>query len=179
MGHNPTKNPFRRARLGLDVGTQAAVDEYKARSVWSVWWQLDEAVRRRYFTRDERTFITRYGARLDEIACHVAVPRNDAERHFLQVCMGECEPQTDRAGLWLHVHLVCRYERAMSRAGRADLAEHRAIALQAENRALQAKSDHLEAYVLRLASELSAATGERNPGMCNVVYASMRVVRKK
>ena len=43
MGHNPTKNPFRRARLGLDVDTQAAVDEYKTRSVWSAWWQLDEA----------------------------------------------------------------------------------------------------------------------------------------
>ena len=68
MGHNPTKNPFRRARLGLDVGAQQAVGEYKARSVWGAWWQLDEKVRRRYFTKDQRDFITRYGARLDEIA---------------------------------------------------------------------------------------------------------------
>ena len=101
MSNNPTRNPFRRARLGLD--DQQAVDEYKARSVWSAWWALDETLRRRYFTRDERAFITRYGARLDELASYRDGPRNEKEEHFLRVCGGEEEPESPRERLWLLV----------------------------------------------------------------------------
>ena len=64
MGHDTNKN-FRSASLGLDAVNQHAVDEYKARSVWSAWWQLGVKVRRRFFTKDKRNFVTRYGARLD------------------------------------------------------------------------------------------------------------------
>jgi hypothetical protein len=51
MGHNESRNTFKRTRLGLDLTAQQAVDEYKARSVWAAWWSLDEKVRRRHFTR--------------------------------------------------------------------------------------------------------------------------------
>ena len=169
VGNNPTRNPFRRARLGLD--DQQAVDEYKARSVWPAWWALDEALRRRYFTRDERAFITRYGGRLDELASYRDGPRNEKEEHFLRVCGGEAEPDSPRERLWLLVQLVCRFQRAVDRAARADLAEHDAFALRAENAALKAKIDHLERYALRLQRERGAAAAE-NPSVCNVVWAT-------
>lgn len=172
MGHNPTKNPFRRARLGLDVGAQEAVDEYKARSVWSAWWQLDEKIRKRYFTRPERDFVMRWGAHMDELACLRTNPETDGEHRFVQVCMGHVEPQTRRERLWLFVRMVCRFERAVTRAARADLAEHDAAVLRAENRALKAKADHLERYLVVLASELRVATGEDHPGICNVQWAT-------
>ena len=170
MGMNPSRNAFKRARLGLDA--QQAVDEYKARSVWGAWWKLDEKVRRRYFTQDERDFITRYGARLDEIACFRTNPSNDDEAHFLRVCVGEDEPRTPRERLWLVVHLVCRYERSANRAARADLAEHDASALRAENRAVKAKTDHLERHLATLAKDLRVATGDEPPSIHNVRWAS-------
>ncbi len=170
MGHNPSRNPFSRARLGLD--DQQAVDAYKAASVWGAWWQLDEAIRRRYFTRRERDFVTRWGAHMDELACLRTNPATDAEHHFVQVCLGHEEPKTIRERLWLFVQLVCRYDRSLTRAARADLAEHDAAALRAENRALKAKSDHLERYVVQLGRELRAATGEANPRICNVQWVS-------
>lgn len=167
MGRNPTRNPFRRTRLGLEAGTQHAVDEYKARSVCSACWQLDENVRKRYFTKDERGFITRYGARLDELACFRTNPSNEREAHFLRVCVGQEDPRTDRERLWLIVHLVCRYERAVERAARTDLAELDAIALRAENRALKAKSDHLERYIVTLTREASATQVGADPHISN------------
>jgi hypothetical protein len=60
----------------------------------------------------------------------------------------------------------------VTRAARADLAEHDAAALRAENLSLRAKCDHLERYVVELGSELRVATGEANPGICNVQWAS-------
>ena len=47
---------------------------------------------------EERKFIRRYGARLDELACMRSLPSNDDEQHFLWVCMGQTEPRsrTDR-----------------------------------------------------------------------------------
>ena len=35
MGHNESRNPFKRARLGLDRAAQAAVDADQARSGWA------------------------------------------------------------------------------------------------------------------------------------------------
>lgn len=93
-----------------------AVDAYKSRSVWASWWKLDDAIRRRYFTREERTFITRYGARLDELACFRVEPKTDRERQFLRVCSGDEEPSTPNHRTWLLVQLVCRYHRAVARA---------------------------------------------------------------
>ncbi len=144
MGHNPTKNPFRAARLGLDV--QGAVDEYKARSVWGMWWKLDERVRRRYFTKDECDFVTRYGARLDEIAWHCVEPRTAAEKHFLSVCVGTEKLRSDRERLRLRVQKVCRCERSTGRAAQADLAEHDSAASRAESRALKVKTAHGKLY---------------------------------
>ena len=66
---------------------------------------------------------------------------------------------------------MCRFQRAVDRAARADLAEHDAFALRAENQALKAKIDHLERYALRLQRERGAAAAE-NPSVCNVVWAT-------
>jgi len=167
MGHNPTKNPFRRARLGLDVDTQAAVDEYKARSIWGAWWRLDETIRRRYFTRPERDFVARWGAHMDELACQRTNPVDDREQHFVRVCLGHEQPQTRRERLWVFVQMVCRYKRAVTRAARADLAEHDAAALRAENFALKAKCDHLEVYAHQIAEEFRAAAAAF-PEICNL-----------
>ncbi len=173
MGHNPRH----RSTAHLSTDAQAVVDEYKARSAWGAWWSLSEPVRRRYFTHDERLFVTRYGARLDELACMRVVPRNDAERHFVQVCIGELEPSGDRERLWLRVQLVCRYERSVTRAAEADLARHDAAALRAENRALKAQVDHLEGYVHQLFNELRHYTGTPSFPTCNVVHASLQFRR--
>lgn len=169
---NPSRNPFKRARLGLDA--QQAVDEYKARSVWAAWWALDESVRRRYFSKDERAFITRYGSRLDELATHREVPTNEKEQHFVRVCMGDAEPSTPRERMWLLVQIVCRFEAAATRSARADLAEHDAFALRAENTKLKARTDHFEAYIAQLGRELAAATEPKSASICNVVHATMR-----
>ena len=172
MGHNPSRYKLK----ALSVDAQHAVDEYKARSVWSTWWALDEKLRRRYFTSDERAFVTRYGARLDEIACHRDDPRTEKEQHFLRVCVGDEEPTSPRERLWLLVQLVCRFQRAVDRAARADLAEHDAFALRAENDALKAKIDHLERYVVSLSSTLRAqADGVPKTGLDNVRWASLVV----
>ena len=169
MGHNPSRYTLKR----LAADAQHAVDEYKSRSVWSAWWSLDEKLRRRYFTRDERAFITRYGARLDELACFRSNPGNDKEAHFLAVCSGE-EPTSPRERLWLLVQLVCRYQRVVDRAARADLAEHDAYALRAENRALKAKNDHLERYAYGLAKRVARMDEERPPPICNVLWMTPR-----
>ena len=174
MGQNPTKNPFRRARLGLD--SQQAVDEYKARSVWRAWWELDEKVRRRYFTKDERAFITRYGSRLDALASYREPPSNEKEAHFVSVCMGDAEPNTPRERMWLIVQLVCRFDAVATRSARADLAEHDAFALGAENTKLKAKNDHLEAFIVTLQSgdyQFDDRPANVRP-ICNVVQATMR-----
>ena len=174
MGSNPSRNPFKRARLGLDA--QQAVDEYKARSVWRAWWELEESVRRRYFTHEDRAFITRYGSRLDELATFRGSPQNEKEQHFVQVCMGDAEPSTARERMWLIVQLVCRFEVAATRSARADLADHDAFALRAENRKLKAKNDHLESFVVALQRGEyqihDQPTDERS--ICNVVQATMR-----
>ncbi len=169
MGHNPSRYTLKR----LSADTQHAVDEYKSRSVWATWWSLDEKLRRRYFTRDERAFITRYEARLDELACHRTDPGNDKEAHFLAVCSGE-EPTSPRERLWLLVQLVCRYQRAVDRAARADLAEQDAFALRAENRALKAKNDHLERYAHGLAKRVARMEEQHPPPVCNVVWMTPR-----
>lgn len=170
MGHNPSRYKLK----ALSVDAQHAVDEYKARSVWGAWWKLDEKLRRRYFTREERAFITRYGARLDELACHRTNPTNEKEQHFLRVCVGEDEPATPNERLWLLVQIVCRYQRAVDRAARADLAEHDAFALRAENNALKAQNDHLERHCVSLWRQLEQATAGRPASICNVVYATLR-----
>ena len=177
MGMNPSRNPFKRARLGLDA--QQAVDEYKARSVWRAWWELDEKVRRRYFTKDERAFITRYGSRLDALASYRELPSNEKERHFVSVCMGDAEPSTPRERMWLIVQLVCRFEAAATRSARADLAEHDAFALGAENTKLKSKNDHLEAFIVALQRgeyQLEDQPADV-PSICNVVHATWRFAR--
>lgn len=176
MGMNPSRNLFKRARLGLDA--QQAVDEYKARSVWRAWWALDEAVRRRYFSKEERAFITRYGSRLDELASFREGPTTEKEQHFVRVCMGEEEPSTPRERLWLFVQLVCRFEEAAGRSARVDLAEHDAFALRGENRKLKARCDHLEAYIVALERgeqqlERELYQQEAPASICNVVQATM------
>ena len=173
MGMNPSRNPLKRARHDLDA--QQAVDEYKARSVWRAWWELDEKIRRRYFTRDERAFMTRYRSRLDELATYRELPSNDKERHFVSVCMGDAEPSTPRERMWLIVQLVCRFDAAATRSARADLAEHDAVALRAENTKLKTKNDHLESFIGALQRgdhPLDDRPTEVRP-ICNVVQATM------
>jgi hypothetical protein len=136
IGPNPSTNRFKQARLSVDA--QHTVDEYKARSVWSAWWSLDENRRRRYFTREERAFITRYGARLDEIACHRAFPKNETSASG---CL--CSSSVASSGSWSALH-------------GADLAEHDSAALRAENRALKAQVDHYERRMLMLQRDLEA-----------------------
>jgi hypothetical protein len=58
------------------------------------------------------------------------------------------------------VQIVCCFQGAVERAARADLAEHDAIALRAENQALKAHVAHLEIYVARLDREIRISTGE-------------------
>ena len=174
MGHNPSRNPFKRACPGMDA--QPAVDEYKARSEWRAWWELDESVRRRYFTREDRAVITRYRSRLDALATYRETPQNEKEQHSVRVCMGEAEPSMPRERMWLIVQLVCCLEAAATRSARADLAEHDAFALRAENRKLKAKCDHREVFIAALQRgeyQLEDRPAEVR-SICNVVHATMR-----
>jgi len=169
VGHNDSR--YKLKALGADA--QIAVDEYKARSVWGAWWSLPEATRRRFFTADERKLITRYGARLDELACLRDNPRDDSEKHFIDVCVTTgTEPRSAIERLWLLVQVVCRYQRSVERAARADMAEHDAVALWAENRALKAQNDHLELFTVRLQRELKELRGDAPRSLCNVDYVT-------
>ena len=131
---------------------------------------------RRYFTSDERKFLRRYGAKLDDIACMRVTPANDDELHFLQECQRQSEPRTARERLWLYVQLVCRYERSLQRAARTDLAEHDTEVLRIENRRLQIDLTTLEREYMDILRELKMERGEealKRP-ICNVVWASPR-----
>ena len=75
------------------------------------------------------------------------------------------------------MQLVCRYQRSVDRAARADLAEHDAFALRAENNALKAKIDHFERHVGGLTRELKAAMADRPVSICNVVHMTPRFRR--
>ena len=173
IGMNPSRNLFKQARLG--IVDQRAVDAYKAASVWAIWWDLSEATRRRYFTTEERKFIRRYGAKLDEIASMRTEPANDDERHFLQVCMGHEEPRHANERLWLYVRMVCRYEGALERATRADLTEFENNAPRIEIRTLKADRIAREREYMEFLSELRMERGkdiERSIG--NVVSMTQR-----
>ena len=128
MGHNPS----RRTLKDTAASAQYEVDQYKAGSIWGAWRGLKQEVCDRYFNADEIAWITRYGSRLDQIACMVAVPRNERERQFLLVCMGNEWPTSDRERLWLRAQMVCRYEGCVERASRCSRAEETAGALAAE-----------------------------------------------
>ncbi len=77
MGHGQSTDPFKQARLGPD--DQMAVDGYKAASISGAWWPLEESTRRRCFTADEREFMRRCGAQLDELSCQRGNPANDSD----------------------------------------------------------------------------------------------------
>lgn len=83
MGNNPSRNPFKRARLGLDRPS-AEVDAYKARSVWGAWWDLEPETRARYFNGAEIRLVQRYGSRMDKIASMVEPPATPAELHCMK-----------------------------------------------------------------------------------------------
>ena len=100
MGHTPSPYILRR----LSANAQHAVDEFKSRSVWSDWWQLDEKVRRRDFTRPERDFVARWGAQRDELACQRTTPADDREQHFVRVCLGHEEPARVASGCGCSCH---------------------------------------------------------------------------
>lgn len=176
MGNNPSRNPFKRARLGLDRPT-AEVDAYKARSVWGAWWDLEPETRARYFSGAEMRFIQRYGSRLDKIACMVELPSTLAEQHFYDVCMGNATPRNDSERLWLRVQLVCRYDRSIAMAARADALEYELGPLQKEIMALRRDLRGAEACAMDAINELRMHTGDEpgpRPSICNVVHASMR-----
>jgi hypothetical protein len=59
-------------------------------------------------------------------------PRNERERQFLHVCMGDTLPTSDRERLWLRAQMVCRYEGSVERASRCSRAEEAASVLAAE-----------------------------------------------
>ena len=128
MVHNPSRRTLRTAA----ANTQRDVDAYNARSIWGAWRKLSAETRARNFNADEITWIRRYGARLDEIACMRVAPRNERERQFLLVCVGDCLPTTDRERLWIRAQIVCRYEGSVERASRCLRAEEAAAALAAE-----------------------------------------------
>jgi hypothetical protein len=82
----------------------------------------------------------------------------------------EEDPGAERERLWLSVHLVCRYERAVERAARTDFAALNASALPAENRALKARSDHLERRIVKLTRETGAMEIEAHPRIGNETW---------
>ena len=175
MGHNASGNPFKQARETSPA--RFTDDSYVAPSRWRSFRKLDALVRTRYFGPDELAWLSRYGARLDRLATLNVDPRNDREKHFVRVCLGHEQPTNARERLWLLMQVVCRYEEAAARAARTDVLEEEAVALRAFARAAKAKTDHLEAFVLRLSSELRHAS-EPPPStqapVCNVVWASAR-----
>lgn len=176
MGNNPSRNPFRRARLGLDRPT-AEVDAYKARSVWGAWWDLPDETRARYFSGAEVRFVQRYGSRLDKIASMVEAPTTAAELHFYEVCVGNATSRNDTERLWLRVQLVCRYERSIALAARAEALEYELGPLQKENMALRRDLRDAELLAMEAIRELKMHTGEAQrprPSICNVVHATMR-----
>ena len=175
MGHNPSRNPFKQARETSPA--RLADDSYVAPSRWRTFRKLDASVRTRYFGPDELGWLSRYGTRLDRLATLAVDPRNEREKHFVRVCLGHEQPTNARERLWLLMQVVCRYEEAAARAARTDVLEEEAVALRAFARAAKAKVDHLEAFALRLSSELRLTTVATQPlpqPVCNVVWASAR-----
>ena len=132
------RNPSRSTLKATAASTQQDVDAYKARSMWGAWRGLKHEVRDRYFNADEIAWITRYGSRLDQIACMVAVPRNEREKHFLGVCSRHYGPINDRERLWLRAQMVVRFEGALERSARCDQAEELAAGLAARCQQLAA-----------------------------------------
>ena len=174
MGNNPPRNPFKRTRLGIDSPT-LAVDAYKARSVWGAWWSLEPETRVRYFSGAEMRFIQRYGSRLDKIASMVEEPNTAAEQHFYEVCMGTATSRNDSERLWLRVQLVCRYERSIALAARAETLEYELGPLQQENMSLRRDLRDAEKLAMDAINELRMHTGGPPPlSICNVVHATMR-----
>lgn len=55
MGHNPSRYATKR----LELQSLLQVDEYKARSVWGRWWQLNADFKARFFSQDEIRWIRR------------------------------------------------------------------------------------------------------------------------
>ncbi len=106
----------------------------------------------------------------------VELPRSDAEKHFLAVCNGDVVPRTDRERLWLRVQVVCRYEQALQRAARTDLAEHQAAALAAEVAAMRWLVQDAEEMAAELLEEIAVTRGEayalRRRSIENVRYAT-------
>lgn len=159
MGHNPSRYTIK----AIEADTQRAVDEYKSRSMWGRWWSLSADAKSRYFTKDERAWINRYGARLDEIACMAVEPRNDRERQFLAVCLRHELPQTERQRLWLRAQMVCRYEDSLERAARTDLAEHRNAAMRGELQQLRIDLRAAEHEAMQIVTELRMLRGDDGP----------------
>jgi uncharacterized protein YifE (UPF0438 family) len=174
MGHNPS----RYAITKMPTDAQRAVDEYKARSIWGLWWALGEETRQRFFNDDERKWIRTHGAKLDEIACLVRVPSGDKEGHFLQVCLGHAPPRNERERLWLRAQLVCRHHLIADRAARADLAEHRAAAGAAENAQLRRDLREAESVAMECIEEVRMLTGRNwtppKRSWCNVDWVTPR-----
>ena len=102
---------------------QADVDAYKARAIWGQWRGLKPAIRARYFNGDEIAWLNRYGSRLDQLSSLVAEARNEREKHFVGVCLGHHDPDTDRERLWLRARMVVRFQASLGRAARCDEAE--------------------------------------------------------
>ena len=141
MGHNPSRRTLKAAA----TSTQYEVDQYKARSIWGAWRGQKQEVRDRYFNADEIAWITRYGSRLDQIACMAVEPRNERERRFLGVCLRHHGPINDRERLWLRAQMVVRFEGALARSARCDRAEELAAALTARCKQLATDLSDAEA----------------------------------
>ena len=136
MGHNPSRNPFRRARQVASTA-QYEVDQYKAQSIWGGWRGLVAATRSRYFNVDEIAWLNRYGSRLDQLACLTVDPRNEREKAFVKICLGHAAPTTDRHRLWLRAQMVVRYESSLERAALCGAAEQERDAILAKCRQLE------------------------------------------
>lgn len=156
MGHNPSRYSQRR----LALKDQLHVDEYKARSVWGRWWQLDAEWKARLFSQEEMRWIRRYGAKLDELANGARVPRTEAERHFVQVAMGGQMPRNDRERLWVRVQIACRYEESVKKALLCQEAMEVAVGLEAEARALRSEMREYEMLILEMQSDLRMQEGD-------------------
>ncbi len=106
----------------------------------------------------------------------ITAPKTERQRHFLEVSEGRAEPQDERERLWLRVQIICRFPAVAERSARADLAEHRNAALEAEILQLRRDLRDAEGYAMEILEELRMHGGDfdtrRKRSICKVVWMS-------
>ena len=107
----------------------------------------------------------------------VDLPTTHSEQHFYDVCNAGESPRNESERLSLRVQLVCRYERSIAIAARAEALEYEMGPLEKAIMALRRDLRDAETCAMDAINELRMHTGNEprpRPSICNVFHATMR-----